>query len=363
MNLIPEDAFGLAEVEVTRGALTESVHSVAVVVARADGRRVAAAGDPTQAVFYRSAAKPIQALPLVEDGVVDRFGLTAEELALCCGSHNAERRHVELARSILAKADVEPEALACGPHPPMLAEEAAEMLARGARPERVHNNCSGKHAGMLALAVAHGWPTEGYHLAAHPVQHRMLDEVARWTGLAQSRIGTAVDGCGVVCFSVPLEAMALSFARFAEAADRGEAAAQVVSAMTAHPFSVGGSGRLCTALMERTGDRIFVKTGAEGVYCAGLPERGLGVALKALDGGKRAAEVALLKVLADIEALPREDLNALASFARPAVRNTRGEVVGEVRASFELEVVDGRPGGFEVNATEPGIPSAPRGSA
>jgi L-asparaginase II len=362
MNLIPEDAFGLAEVQVTRGGRTESVHGVAIVVAHADGRRLATAGDPGLEVFYRSAAKPLQALPLLEDDVVGRLGLTSEELALCCASHNGERRHLELARSILGRAGVGEEALACGPHPPMLQEEAEALLERGARPERLHNNCSGKHAGMLALAVANGWPTEGYHLADHPVQRRMLAEVARWTGVDEGRIGTAVDGCGVLCFAVPLQAMALSFARFARAAARGEAPARVVSAMTAHPFCVGGSGRLCTALMERAGDRLFVKTGAEGVYCAGLPERGLGVALKALDGGRRAAEVALLGSLEQLGALTPEDVQALAGFARPTLRNTRGEAVGEVRASFELRVADREPAGFRVGAQEPGVSPAPGGA-
>jgi L-asparaginase II len=344
-----EDAFGVAEVRVTRGGLTESVHGVAVAVVQADGHLLASAGETTQAVIYRSAAKPLQALPLVEDGVTERFGLTGEELALCCASHNGERRHLDLARSILRKAGVGPEALACGPHPPMLQEEAENLFARGARPERLHNNCSGKHAGMLALAVAHGWPTDGYHLAEHPVQQRMLHEVARWTGVDAMRIGTAVDGCGVVCFSVPLEAMALSFARFARSAARGDAAAQVVSAMTAHPFCVGGSGRLCTDLMESAGDRLFVKTGAEGVYCAGLPERGLGVALKALDGGRRAAEVALLRVLEDLGSLTPADMAALAGFARPTVRNTLGEAVGEVQADFKLRVRQ-RPAGYRAGA-------------
>jgi L-asparaginase II len=149
-------------------------------------------------------------------------------------------------------------------------------------------------------------------------------------------IGTAVDGCGVVCFAVPLAAMAFSFARFADAARRGEAAARIASAMTAHPFCVGGSGRLCTALMEQAGDRVFVKTGAEGVYCAGLVGSDVGIALKALDGGKRAAEVALIAVLEQLGVLTEEDLSVLATFARPTLRNTLGDSVGEVRANVRL---------------------------
>jgi L-asparaginase II len=356
MNVPSRNASGVAEVEVTRGGLTESVHGVAVAVVHADRRLVASAGDVSLSVIYRSAAKPFQALPLVEDGVCDRMGLTTEELALCCASHSGERRHVELARSILGKAGVGPEALACGPHPPMLQEEADHLVARGARPERLHNNCSGKHAGMLALAVSHGWPTEGYHLADHPVQRRMLSEIARFTGVGADEIDTAVDGCGVVCFAVPLQAMAVSFARFADAARRGEGAARVVSAMTSHPFCVGGSGRLCTALMEQAGDRIFVKTGAEGVYCAGLVGTDVGIALKATDGGKRAAEVALMGVLEQLGVLTPADLEALARFARPTVRNTLGDAVGDVRAHVRLRFVEGeaaaRRSGRSAAATE-----------
>jgi L-asparaginase II len=325
-----------AEVSVTRGGLVESAHRVAVAVVDPDGRLLAGAGDLARPVFYRSAAKPLQALPLVEDDVVGKLGLTEEELALCCASHNGEPRHVQGSLAILGKAGVGPEALVCGPHPPMRADDAERLVAQGQKPGRIHNNCSGKHAGMLALAATHGWETEGYHRAEHPVQRRMLAEVSRWTGLPAARIATGVDGCGVVCFAVPLDRMALSFARFASSAARGEPAARVVQAMTGHPGMVAGKGRLCTALMERAGDRVFVKTGAEGVYCAGLPASGLGVALKVLDGAKRASDAALLRVLELLGVLDLGDVEALASFGAPVVRNTLGEPVGELVARFEL---------------------------
>jgi len=323
-------------VAVTRGGLVESMHAVSVAVVDADGRLVALAGDPDRVAFYRSAAKPLQALPLVEDGVADALELTGEELALCCASHSGEPRHLEVARSILRKAGLGPAALACGPHLPFREEAAARLLAEGGRPEALHNNCSGKHAGMLALAAAHGWPTEGYHEAEHPVQRRMLAEVARWTGLEEAHIGTGVDGCGVTCFAVPLRAMAYSFARFARAARDGESAHRVVSAMTGSPNMVGGTGRLCTAVMQSTGDRLFVKTGAEGVYCAGIPERGIGVALKVGDGAKRAAEVALLHVLEQLDALGDDDRRALREYRDPEVRNTRGDVVGGLEGELPL---------------------------
>jgi L-asparaginase II len=189
---------------------------------------------------------------------------------------------------------------------------------------------------MLALAVAHGWDPEGYHLAEHPVQQRMTDEMVRWTGVARSDIEKGVDGCGVVCFSVPLHAMAASFARFAAAAYRGEAPGRIVEAMVTHPFMVGGTRRACTEIMERTGPRAFVKLGAEGAYGGGLPARGLGFAIKVADGARRAVEVALLRVLEDLDALDGTDLEALARWRVMPVKNTLGDVVGEVRADFDL---------------------------
>lgn len=324
-------------IEVLRGGRVEARHAVNVAVTDADGRLVASVGDPDADTFYRSAAKPFQALPLVEDGVVERFGLTEAELALCCASHEGEAEHVAGARSILAKAGLDEAALRCGPHLPFSGAASRTVLREGGEALRVHNNCSGKHAGMLALALAHGWDPEDYHLAGHPVQERMMDEIVRWSGVPRSDIGTGVDGCGVVCFSVPLRAMAVSFARFGAAAIRGEAPARIVGAMTTHPFMVGGTRRACTEVMEQGAGRVFVKLGAEGVYGAGVPGGGLGVAIKVADGGRRAVEVALVWTLHAIGALDEGDMTALGRWARPEVRNTLGEVVGEIRPAFTLE--------------------------
>jgi L-asparaginase II len=323
-------------VEVSRGGRVESVHEVDVAVSDAGGRRVAVAGRPDRVVFVRSALKPFQALPLVQDGVVDRFGLTDEQLALCCASHSGEPRHVEVAASILERIGLDEGVLACGPHEPFATAAARALREQGREPGRLHNNCSGKHAGMLALAVARGWDVEEYYREEHPVQQRMRAEIVRWAGVPDHEVETGVDGCGVTCFSVPLRAMAASFARFAAAAAEGQAAASVVSAMTRHPFLVGGTGRACTEVMERTGFRAFVKLGAEGVYGGGLTDRGIGFAIKVRDGARRAVEVALLHVLERLDVLGPPDLEALARWRRPAVHNTRGDVVGEIRPSFEL---------------------------
>jgi L-asparaginase II len=326
----------VSEVEVIRGGSVESRHAVHVAVADEQGALVASVGVPSTLTFHRSAAKPMQALPLVEEGVVERFGLTPAELALCCASHEGEEAHVQGARSILAKSGADESLLRCGPHPPYSAAAAGALAAAGEEPGRIHNNCSGKHAGMIALAVAMGWDPVDYHLPEHPVQRRMAREIGRWSGMAEKDIPTAVDGCGVVCFATSLQVMAASFARFAGAADRGEAPAGVVSAMTEHAFMVGGTGRTCTDVMDVAGDRVFVKLGAEGVYGGGIRGRGLGFALKVDDGARRAVEVALVRVLGDLGVLEPHEVEKLASHGNPPVLNTLGDAVGEIRAAFRL---------------------------
>ncbi|HUG41964.1 MAG TPA: asparaginase [Longimicrobiales bacterium] len=322
-------------VEVLRGARVESIHVVDLAVLGTGGEVLVTSGDAASPVFARSALKPFQAIPLVEDGVVERFGLTDEELALCCASHSGEPRHVQLAASILARIALGEDALACGPHVPFDDAAAGALRAAGREPGRLHNNCSGKHAGMLALAAAHGWQTEGYHLPEHPVQRRMMEEACRWGGVEAEGVWTGADGCGVVTFGLPLTALARAFARLV-AAEPGSPGARVVAAMTGHPFLVGGTDRLCTRLMEVTSGRVLAKVGAEGVYGAASREGGVGVALKARDGARRAAEAALPGVLEALDLLRPGEVEALEPWGRQTLRNTRGERVGEVRAAVEL---------------------------
>jgi L-asparaginase II len=329
---------GRASVEVRRGETVESLHRVSIAVVEADGRLRAHAGDADLVVFARSAVKPVQAIALMEDGAADRFGWSDRELALACASHSGEPRHVEVVAAMLSSLGLSEDALACGAHTPFDDAAARELVRRGEEPTRLHNNCSGKHAGMLALAAAHGWPLSGYHEPKHPVQLRMLHELSRWSATRTDAIRVAVDGCGVSTFALPLHALALSFARLAMGArDRDGPAGRLICAMTGHPELVGGTDRLCTALMQVAGGRIFAKVGAEGVYCAGVTAGSIGIALKVEDGAKRAAEPALIEVLRLLGLLGEEDMEQLARYARPRVLNTRGEVVGSLRARVELE--------------------------
>jgi L-asparaginase II len=330
---------GTSRVEVWRGDMVESIHRVSLAVVDSAGAMRRWSGATDIAVYARSAVKPFQALPLVEDGVLDRLAFSEEELALACASHSGEPVHVALAESMLRKAGLTEAALACGPHAPFHGDSARELRRRGRQPGRVHNNCSGKHAGMLALAIAHGWPPEGYHRPDHPVQQRMLQEMVRWCDVPPSDVVLGTDGCGVVTFGLPLRQLALGFARFSAAAAQGEPGPDtVVGSMVRHPRLVGGTDRLCTRVMEVARGRLFVKVGAEGVYCGGAPDARLGFALKVEDGAGRAAEAALVALLRELELLTAAEASELQRFAEPPVRNTRDEVVGAVRARLQLEV-------------------------
>lgn len=325
-----------------RGGGVESEHRVDAVVTDDRGGVLTSFGEVDRPVFLRSAAKPFQSLPLVVEGATDRYGVSDEELALTCGSHGGEEAHVRTVHRILDRAGLDERSLACGPQLPMHGPAARVLLASGGSPGRIHNNCSGKHAGMLLLAQHHGWSPEGYHQSGHPVQERMAREVAHWTGISPDAMGRGVDGCGVVCFTTPLVALARGFAAlFASALEApASAAGRVVSAMTLHPFQVAGTGRLCTALMEAVPGRILAKVGAEGVYGAAVrtPDGVRGVALKVQDGARRAAEVAIVDLLAGLgvfETVAEGSLSVgLESWTDPVVPNTRGEAAARLRVEF-----------------------------
>ena len=341
-------------VEQLRAGVVEAVHDVHVAVVDSTGGIVARAGDPELVTFWRSAAKPFQALPLVEDGAAERFRLTSQELALACASHSSEPGQVAQVRELLGKIGCSERDLLCGPHPPLSEQVAQDYHARGLRLTAVYSNCSGKHAGMLALARHHGWPTAFYTRLEHPVQQRCLAAVGRWTEVPVGDIKTAVDGCGVVCYGLPLRNMAWAYARLANA-ERGTrnaeqqrdlqgandparqfrvptSAFRVVEAMIRHPDLIAGEGRPCTELMRAHPGRVIAKVGAEGVYCALLTQPGLGVALKVTDGHAIASALAIAAVLEELGLRPRPP----SLTARPSV-NTRGETVGELRVKGGLE--------------------------
>jgi L-asparaginase II len=328
---------GEAVVEVVRGTVVESRHRVHVAVVDAAGLMRASAGEPEMVTFIRSAAKPFQALPVISEGAMDRFGITLEEIAVACGSHSGEPRHVEAVTAILRRIGLDGEALACGPHPPFDAATRRELAEAGLEPGRLHNNCSGKHAGMLALARVNGWDPEGYNQPEHPVQGRILVELERWLELPPEAMAMGTDGCAALTVGVPLRSIALGYAKLAQAARLGEREpTYVVGSMTSYPEMVAGEGRLCTDLMRCAAGRLFAKVGAEGVYCVGVPGAELGIALKVEDGAQRAIGPAILAILRELDLISEDDLGMLLRHAYPEVVDTRGEVVGQVRARVAM---------------------------
>jgi L-asparaginase II len=327
-------------VEVTRGSVVESRHRGAVAVVDSRGRRLAAWGDIDAIVFPRSAVKPLQALPLVESGAAARFGVSARELALACASQGGEPEHVAIARDWLARLGRTDEDLICGAHPPLTPAAAEALIRSDCQPSRLHNNCSGKHLGFLTLAMHLGAPVAGYGDPDHPVQRHVRRMLSEMGGKDLSSAPVAGDGCGVPVLGMPLAAIAHAFARLAQSSElpgeRAEAARRVISAMTAHPYLVGGSDRFDTLVLESGRGAVLVKGGAEGVCAAAILDRGgLGLAVKIDDGAKRAAETAMAALLARYFAEQGPLRETVVAFCQRPVLDTRSLSVGLIRPASD----------------------------
>jgi L-asparaginase II len=319
------------DVAVTRGDGVESEHRVNAAVVGEGDQLLGAARDPQSFTYWRSCAKPFQVLPFLTSGAFDALGWGDEQLAVSCASHGGEPEHVALVEGMLRDLGLEEGDLACGPHEPSSQRGAKVVRDSGDRPTRVHNNCSGKHTAMLALAHQKRWPTRGYEQREHNVQRGILHEISLWADVPCGKIVQAVDGCGVVVFGMTLERMARAYSRFAVAAGRGEEhPARVLKAMSNNPFLVGGTDRIDSAIIYETEGRVVSKVGAEGVHCAFLTDRGIGIAIKVEDGAQRAQVPALLRLLQELGALPDPLPPKLAEWMHKPVKNTRGESVGEV---------------------------------
>lgn len=317
----------------TRGGVIESRHAVHAVAVDAQGRVLRAWGDAEQSVFPRSANKMIQALPFVESGAADKLGLGADELALACASHGGEAKHVAHVEKWLNRAGLTDAALECGTHWPYH-EASAQALARaGSAPCPYHNNCSGKHAGMISTAWMLNEDFAGYVERDHPVQRRVTAAIEQVCAVNLRDAPWDRDGCSIPTIALPLRAFAHGLARFGSGAgldkNRAQAARRLMDAMLAAPDMVAGTGRFCTRFMMETG--IPAKTGAEGVYAAILPGQGVGVALKCADGATRAAEIALPHVLLELGLCDEATNAALASLTRAPIVNRRGIQTGEIK--------------------------------
>lgn len=322
-------------IEVTRGPLVESWHRGAVAIAAPSGALALRLGDVERPVYPRSAVKALQALPLIESGAADRFGFGMPEIALACGSHAGTERHTHLAAAMLARAGLDQDDLGCGAHLPLGSSAASALVAVGELPSQLHNNCSGKHAGMLATAVHLGEPTAGYWDVSHPVQRRIHQALAEITGLPLGADVRGIDGCSVPNWAMPLSVLARAFAKLVTGegmpAERRAAVARILDACWEQPDMVAGKSRADTVVMRALPRQVYMKTGAEGVYCGAFPELGLGFALKIDDGAKRAAAGAAMALVERVYPAARGLMPV------GAIKTWRGLEVGEVRSSAQFE--------------------------
>lgn len=345
---IPEPA---SLVEVHRGSITESRHRGHIVAVDGDGQIVAHLGRPETLTYLRSSAKPFQCIPLISSGAADRFGFNDQEIALACASHNGEPIHTETAAGMLRKIGLDESALKCGIHEPFSSEVVRRLRESGEQPNVLQNNCSGKHAGMLALALHLGAPIETYDQPDNPVQLMIGRVIEQFSDVPLEDIAVGIDGCGAPVFGVTVLAMARMYAHlvFPPAdldEETREACRRIVSAMNTYPEMIGGglTERLDTEIMRAARGRLVSKVGAEGVYTAGvLPckewPRGLGLAFKIEDGeDRRARPTVVIESLRQLGVLTDEAYEALKPYASFTIRNHRGDEVGEIRAEFELKL-------------------------
>jgi L-asparaginase II len=331
--------------EATRGGITESVHHGVVVAVDAEGNVVASSGDAEQVVFFRSSAKPFQAIPVIESGAADAFGLTPAELALCCASHKGSPEQQRQVAVMLGKIGMTADDLQCGCPLPMDEAEAARVVLGEIARSPLHCDCSGKHAGMLATIVHERLSRGDYLDPGHPLQQRILKLMAEMLRIPRESIVLGTDGCSLPTFAAPVTSFATAYATLA-APDRAPAGAgrehaaaldRLRNAMTAHPENVAGEGHLVTDLMALSNGRIVAKSGAEGLICLAAPERELGIAIRTIDGAFRAHPAVVTSALEQLGVLDAETHDAILARHPLALRNHNGRRVGEIRPVFQLE--------------------------
>ncbi|MEH7334550.1 asparaginase [Neobacillus drentensis] len=328
-------------VNVTRGNVVESIHNGNVAVVDAKGQLLYYAGNPKKIVFARSSMKPIQAIPVVETGAADHYDFSDADLSLCCASHNGEKMHTDRVLTILGKAGIGDTSLKCGTHPPRWPDTYKELILQGKEVTPLYNNCSGKHTGMLITAKQMNEPLENYYSFNHPVQQRILAAVSEMTEYPNDEIEIGIDGCGVPVHGVPLENLAHGYAKLARPDElpekRRNAIRRITKAMVTTPEMVGGTDRFCTDFMKAGKGRFIGKAGAEGVYCIGDLEKGIGIAVKIEDGDGRAAYPAAVEVLKQLNLLSEQQIELLMNHYRPKLHNCREEEIGELVADFKLQ--------------------------
>lgn len=323
----------------TRAGKIESIHRGDIVAVDVKGKIIDSVGEPHRKMFWRSAAKPFQALPFVMQGGLEKFKITDEELALLVSSHSGEPMHVELVKHLLQKINLNEDALDCGAARPMSGKAAKVLVENKEKPQPVHNPCSGKHSGMLALGQLLGIPIVGYTNPEHEIQQKMHESVANCANIPKNELEIGIDGCGVPVFYLPLYNMSLAYARLSQP-ENGQwgtneyAVRKIRDAMIAYPQIVAGTGRIDTVVSTITQGRIIAKIGAEAVYCLASVQDGIGITFKIEDGGYRAINPTVIGILKRLDLVSKSEYNLLIEKFPPVLKNHRGDVIGTVETLF-----------------------------
>lgn len=324
-----------------RGGIEDLVHPGIISIVDYKGNSIYELGDTKRLVFSRSSAKPIQAISIVESGALEEFKITEKELALMASSHSGEEFHEESVKNILKKAGLDETYLQCGTHLPMAKYRADEFIKKGIKPTEVQANCSGKHSGMLITSKMLGYSLEDYWTLQHPIQQKIIENFGNICGVDPKEIKIGIDGCGVPVHALPMEKLAYGYARLANPEElpkeRQETIKKITKAMVSYPEMVGGTDRICTDLMKKFGDRLFAKSGANAFYNIGIKERGIGIAIKMLDGTSENLPMVILDVLLKLEVIKEselEDFNKI--HLDKNVYNHRKEIVGEKKIAYDL---------------------------
>lgn len=321
-------------VEVLRGPVVESLHQVMIVVVNETGGLVNYWGNPHFLTVPRSSIKPLQALPFVESGALDKFSLSSQHLALACSSHGGEGDHISVLKSWMEKLPVQESQLACGPQWPRIEAAAHDMIRKGQKPSAICNNCSGKHLGILSTCLHLGEDIAKYEQYEHLSQKRMRKVLSEVTRIDHSKVAQAVDGCGLPTYALPLQGVAVGMSALInpkESSVRKMAAERILEALKTQPHLISGTGEFATSVIQKTQGRSLVKSGAEGIYTGLIPGKGLAFAVKAADGAARAAQVATAHTLLLLGGMTEAEFSALAEFTQPSVKNSRAENVGQIR--------------------------------
>lgn len=335
--------------QVYRGEFVESTHDVHIAVVNAYGDSVAYYGDANRMTFARSSMKPLQAVPIVESGAMEKFQFSERALSLFCASHSGEPIHRETAADVLKKLGLQEEQLQCGTHVPRDTESYHKLIKKGEELTPLYSNCSGKHSGMLAGCVAQNFNVSTYRELSHPYQQQIMDVIADVSDYQREDIKTSVDGCGVPVHRIPLHHLALAFSRLISPENwsegsqkRKDALKRIGNAMSAYPEMVAGTNRFDTDLMQAFGGRIVAKGGAEGVHCFGDKKTGLGVAIKAEDGNARGTNVAAMEVIHQLGIGDQSIWDQLRDYHNAPVLNARKEKIGVIKPSFQLHYLTKR---------------------